>query len=56
MRALVRPLIGHIYYGWVMLGAVSITEVVLWGILYYAFTVFVAPMCCLPQTATERSR
>jgi MFS family permease len=27
-----------------MLGAVSITEVVSWGILYYAFTVFVAPM------------
>jgi hypothetical protein len=44
MRALVRPLIGHVYYGWVMLGAVSITEVVSWGILYYAFTVFVAPM------------
>ena len=44
MRALVRPLMGHVYYGWVMLGAVSITEVVSWGILYYAFTVFVAPM------------
>jgi MFS family permease len=44
MRALVRPLLGHVYYGWVMLGAVSITEVVSWGILYYAFTVFVTPM------------
>jgi MFS family permease len=27
-----------------MLGAVSVTEVVSWGILYYAFAVFVAPM------------
>ena len=44
MRALLRPLIRHVYYGWVMLGAVSITEVVSWGILYYAFTVFIAPM------------
>jgi MFS family permease len=33
-----------IYYGWVMLGTVSVTEVVSWGILYYAFSVFVAPM------------
>src|SRR5919202_7006707 len=44
MRALVQPLAGRVYYGWIMLGAVSITEVVSWGILYYAFTVFVAPM------------
>ena len=36
--------IRSIYYGWVMLGAVSVTEVVSWGILYYAFTVFIAPM------------
>src|SRR5919204_1038183 len=44
MPALVQPLARRIYYGWVMLGAVSVTEVVSWGILYYAFTVFVAPM------------
>ncbi len=44
MRVLVRPLLGRFYYGWVMLDAVSVTEVVSWGILYYAFTVFVAPM------------
>jgi MFS family permease len=44
MRALIRPFEGHVYYGWVMLIAVSITEVVSWGILYYAFAVFVAPM------------
>lgn len=44
MRALVRPRADRVYHGWVMLGAVSVTEVVSWGILYYAFTVFVAPM------------
>ncbi|HEX6292829.1 MAG TPA: MFS transporter [Herpetosiphonaceae bacterium] len=35
---------GRLYYGWVLLGAVSVTEVISWGILYYAFTVFIAPM------------
>jgi MFS family permease len=35
---------GRVYYGWVLLGAVSVTEVISWGILYYAFTVFIAPM------------
>jgi MFS family permease len=44
MRALVQPLADRFYYGWVMLGAISVTEVVSWGILYYAFSVFVAPM------------
>jgi MFS family permease len=44
MRVLGRPRTKRVYYGWVMLGAVSVTEVVSWGILYYAFTVFVAPM------------
>jgi MFS family permease len=34
----------RLYYGWIMLVAVSWTEVVSWGILYYAFSVFVAPM------------
>ncbi|HEY7355180.1 MAG TPA: MFS transporter [Ktedonobacterales bacterium] len=33
-----------VYYGWVMLGAVSVTEMTSWGVLYYAFTVFVKPM------------
>jgi MFS family permease len=44
MRTLIRPWGARVYYGWVILGAVSITEVVSWGILYYAFTVFIAPM------------
>jgi MFS family permease len=35
---------GQIYYGWVQLVSVSVTEVISWGILYYAFSVFVAPM------------
>ncbi len=33
-----------IYYGWPMLVAVSVAQVVSWGILYYGFSVFVAPM------------
>lgn len=33
-----------LYYGWVMLTSVSFTEMVSWGILYYAFTVFLRPM------------
>ncbi|HMQ29679.1 MAG TPA: MFS transporter [Chloroflexaceae bacterium] len=39
-RWLGRP----IYYGWPMLYGVSAAQVVSWGILYYAFSVFVAPM------------
>ncbi len=41
-----RPVPWHrrIYYGWVILGTVSLTEVVSWGILYYAFAVFITPM------------
>ncbi len=33
-----------IYYGWPMLIGVSVAQVVSWGTLYYAFSVFVAPM------------
>lgn len=44
MRALRLAATGKLYYGWVILSAVSITEVISWGILYYAYTVFVAPM------------
>src|SRR5690349_5564725 len=33
-----------LYYGWTMLLAVSFTEMTSWGILYYAFTVFLRPM------------
>jgi MFS family permease len=34
----------RVYYGWPMLTAVSTAQVISWGILYYAFSVFVAPM------------
>jgi MFS family permease len=44
MHRIFHTRLGRVYYGWVLLGAVSITELVSWGILYYAFTVFIAPM------------
>lgn len=28
----------RLYYGWVMLLTVSFTEMISWGVLYYAFT------------------
>lgn len=41
LQALLRR---PIYYGWPMLVGVSTAQVVSWGILYYAFSVFVVPM------------
>lgn len=35
---------GKLYYGWVMLLALSCTQVVSWGILYYSFSVFLKPI------------
>jgi MFS family permease len=32
------------YYGWVLVLTLSLTETTSWGILYYAFTVFLTPM------------
>jgi len=32
------------YYGWVIAGTLAVTETVSWGILYYAFAVFLVPM------------
>ena len=34
----------HHYYGWVLVGALGITETISWGVLYYAFSAFVTPM------------
>lgn len=34
----------RIYYGWVITGALAVTETVSWGILYYAFSAFLVPM------------
>jgi MFS family permease len=33
-----------VYYGWVLVAALGVTETTSWGILYYAFTVFLGPM------------
>ncbi|KAB8333755.1 MFS transporter [Scytonema tolypothrichoides VB-61278] len=42
---MLQRLLRHpVYYGWPMLVAVSTAQVVSWGILYYAFSVFVTPM------------
>lgn len=32
------------YYGWYIAFALAITETISWGIIYYAFTVFITPM------------
>ena len=32
------------FYGWRIVGALAVTETISWGIVYYAFTVFIAPM------------
>lgn len=32
------------YYGWYIVAALAITETISWGVLYYAFSVFLAPM------------
>lgn len=31
-------------YGWVLVGALGTTQIVSWGVLYYAFAVFLTPM------------
>jgi len=33
-----------LYYGWVQVWVISFTELVSWGILYYAFSVMIVPM------------
>ena len=33
-----------IYYGWILIVTLGITETISWGVLYYAFTVYLAPM------------
>src|SRR5215217_1068273 len=34
----------RLYYGWVVAGTLALTETISWGILYYAFSVFLVPM------------
>src|SRR5688572_4245774 len=32
------------YYGWWIVGELAITQTITWGIVYYAFSVFITPM------------
>ena len=34
----------RLHYGWVLVITLGITETISWGVLYYAFTVYLAPM------------
>src|SRR5579871_83624 len=34
----------RLYYGWVLIATLGVTETTSWGILYYSFTVFLDPM------------
>jgi MFS family permease len=38
------PTARRFYYGWAIVGTLAITETVSWGIVYYAFSVFLVPM------------
>ncbi len=38
------PTNGGRYYGWTMTYTLAITETISWGIIYYAFSVFITPM------------
>lgn len=35
---------GGIYYGWVLVTTLALTEITSWGVLFYSFTVFLGPM------------
>lgn len=35
---------GRLYYGWVVVAVLCVTETVTWGIVYYGFPVFLRPM------------
>jgi MFS family permease len=37
-------LIQRVFYGWIIVGTLAVTETVSWGILYYSFSVFIVPM------------
>ncbi len=38
------PRAGGLYYGWMLVVTLAITETTSWGVLYYSFTVFIDPM------------
>lgn len=35
---------GRVFYGWKLVAGLSWTELISWGVLYYAFSVFITPM------------
>lgn len=39
-----RPATPRIYYGWIILAALAVTEPTSWGVVYYAFGVLLGPM------------
>lgn len=44
MRGLAVPAPRRVFYGWWLVGTLAVTETVSWGVLYYAFAVFLVPM------------
>ncbi len=40
-------------YGWVIVAALSVTETVTWGVVYYGFPVFLRPMDTGPGRLTS---
>lgn len=43
-KTIARPTHRRVYYGWVLVVALAIAQVSSWGVLYYAFSVFLEPM------------
>jgi MFS family permease len=52
VRAQDRNTAPRLYYGWLIAGALAVTETVSWGIVYYSFSVFLLPM----ETELDASR
>jgi MFS family permease len=44
LPGLLGPRRAIVHYGWIIVGALSVTETVSWGIIYYGFPVFLQPM------------
>lgn len=40
----IAPAKAKLYYGWIMVSTLAVTETISWGILYYAFSIFMLPM------------
>src|SRR5438128_1484819 len=39
-----RNVRGALYYGWLLVLTLGVTETISWGVLYYAFAVYLTPM------------